>query len=267
MASEIGRKTRLERWADSRLAVFIGRVVVLVVLLSAWQLASGHLLDEFWISKPTKVAKQLYDWFADGSIYNHLWITCQETAYGFLIGTVVAVFAGLVLGMNRSLGRIFDPFLNSFYGLPKYALAPLFVLWFGIDIKMKITFVVVVVFFDVFWNTFAGVRSTPRSLLDVLSVMGAGRVQRARKVILPGALPYIYVGLKIGLPAAFKAAVVSELIASNRGLGYLLLKGSSTFDVTAVLSGVILVAAMCAVLNEVLNRTEERLMRWKTKSR
>jgi NitT/TauT family transport system permease protein len=260
-------RTWQERLVESRRAIYFGRLLLLVLLLGSWQMMSGTLVPEFWISDPVEIVSRLYEWFSTGYIYPHLSITLQETALGFLLGASAGVVSGIVLALNRPLGRLLDPFISAFYGLPKYALAPLFILWLGIDLQMKVVLTATIVFFEVFWSTFAGVRAASPELLNVLQVMGASLPQRLSKVILPGALPYIYVGLKIGVPSGLRGAVVGELIASNRGLGFILLYSAGNFDVTSVMAGVIVLGVLAATLNAILNKTEGYALGWKKRTR
>ena len=148
-----------------------------IVLLVFWQWASGRLIKEIYVSKPTAVVARLYELFASGEIYPHLWITGQELVLGYVIGVSGGVFAGYALGRSPRLARIFEPYVMAFYGIPKIALAPLFIIWFGIGIGSKVALASIMVFFLVFYNVFAGVRSVDRELVNLTLVMGANQRQ------------------------------------------------------------------------------------------
>ena len=239
------------------------RFAILVVLLLIWEVASGYV-GEFWISKPTAILSRLGEWIASGYLLPHLSITLQETALGFLLGASTGIAAGFLLGANPYVGKLTDPFITAIYSLPKVALAPLFVLWFGIGIEMKVVLAATIVFFLVFYNTYAGVRDVERELLDVLKVMGARKRHLLLKVMLPGSLHWIYVGLKLSVPYALIGAVVGELIASNRGLGYVLQYSAGQFDTTGLMAALFILMVLAMLMNEILNRTETVLLRWKT---
>jgi sulfonate transport system permease protein len=251
----------------STVTIALLRVGVLVVALLAWQFIAGALDVEFFISKPTEIWAQLQDWITTGYLVDNLGVTLQATLYGFLLGAVAGIAVGFLLGLIQLLGRLLDPFITAVYSLPKLALAPLFVLWFGIDLEMKVVLTAVIVFFLVFWNTYAGVRETDEELVDVLRVMGAKRRDMIRKVVLPGSLTYIYVGLKLAIPYALTGAVVGELIASNQGLGYILMSAAGAFNTAGVMAALVVLMLIATAMNTLLNLTEGYVMRWKRAGR
>ena len=251
----------------STVTVAVLRVVVLAVALLVWQFIAGALDIEFFISKPTEIWAQLQDWVTTGYLWDNLGVTLQATLYGFLLGAVAGIAVGFLLGLVRLLGKLLDPFITAVYSLPKLALAPLFVLWFGIDLEMKVVLTAVIVFFLVFWNTYAGVRETDEELVDVLRVMGAKRRDMIRKVVLPGSLTYIYVGLKLAIPYALTGAVVGELIASNRGLGFILMSAAGAFNTAGVMAALVVLMLIATLMNALLNLTEGYVMRWKRAGR
>jgi NitT/TauT family transport system permease protein len=247
----------------SRWLVGLLRLAVLVVALVIWQVIAGALDIEFFISRPTDVWDQLVDWVTSGYLFDNLGVTLLATLYGFVLGAVAGIVIGFVLGLITILGRLLDPFVTAVYSLPKLALAPLFVLWFGIDLEMKVVLTAVIVFFLVFWNTYAGVRETDKDLVDVLRVMGARRSDMIRKVVLPGSLTYIYVGLKLAIPYALTGAVVGELIASNKGIGFMLMSAAGAFNTAGVMAALVVLMVIATLMNTLLNVTETYVMRWK----
>ena len=243
------------------------RLVLAAVVLVVWQMASGTLIDPFWVSRPSDVVAQLGRWIGTGSLFFHLQITLLEMALGFVIGALAGITVGMVLGLNQFLAKLVDPFLIGFYSLPKIALAPLFILWFGIGLEPKIILAATIVFFLVFMNTFAGVRDVDQELIDVLRVMGARRHQIIWKVVLPSALAWVFAGLKLSVPHALTGAVVGELFASNKGLGYLLAAASGQFDTAGVFAVILVLTILGIIINEVVNRSEGVLMRWRVVTR
>lgn len=248
---------------ESRSVTFLLRLGFLVVLLASWQWISATFDLRFFISSPSAIWAVLSDWIVTGYLMHHIGVTLQAMFYGFLLGTGAGIFTGFLLGLIPVLARIFDPFIMAVYSLPKLALAPLFVLWFGIGMQMKVVLTGVIVFFFVFWNTFAGVRETDDELVDVLKVMGATRRDIIRKVVLPGSLTYIYVGLKLAIPMSLVGAVVGELIASNRGIGYVLMLTAGQFNTAGVMAALVVLMLIASVMNGALNRSEQYVMRWK----
>lgn len=263
LASKRGQVEDRDSWSHSRTATFLMRAGVLVVAVVSWEWISATFDVQFFISRPSAIWTVLVDWVSSGYLARHIGVTLQSMAYGFLLGAGTGIIAGFVLGLIPVLARIFDPFIMAIYSLPKLALAPLFVLWFGIGMQMKVVLTGVIVFFFVFWNTFAGVRETDDELVDVLRVMGARRGHIIRKVILPGSLTYIYIGLKLAIPMALVGAVVGELIASNRGLGYVLMSTAGQFNTAGLMAALVVLMSVAAIMNGALNRSEHYVTRWK----
>ena len=193
----------------------------------------------------------------------HASITTVEALAGFLIGGAAGVIVGLVLGRSRILADILDPFLTAIYSLPKVALAPLFVLWLGIGTEMKIVLAAVTVFFLVFLNTYTGVRSVSREQLTVIRLMGASERQLVSKLVLPSAITWVFAGLRLSVPYALIGAIVGEIIASNRGLGYLISNAASKFDTAGVFAALIAIVALTMLLNLAVKTLERVLMPWK----
>lgn len=239
------------------------RILLAVVVLVVWQLVGGNLIDTFWISRPSDVFAKLWDWTVSGRLWFHLQITLLEMAVGFAIGSVAGITVGMVLGLNQFLSKLIEPFLIGFYSLPKIALAPLFILWFGIDLTPKIVLAGVIVFFLVFMNTFAGVRDVDRELIDVVRVLGANQQSIVTKVVLPSAMAWVFAGLKISVPHALTGAVVGEFFASNKGIGYLIAAASGQFETSGVFAAIVVLTVVGMIINEVVNRAEGFLLRWR----
>lgn len=232
-------------------------------LLLAWQGASKRLIDDFFISNPVEVGERLYQWIADGSLFLHIWTTVYETVMGFVIGSVGGVVLGIWLGVAPFTSRLLGPYLNALNALPKVALAPLFVLWFGLGDESKIALAAILVLFLVFLNTYAGVREVDQDLVDSARLMRATRVQLITKVIIPSAMSWVFAGLKISVPYALIGAVLGEMIAANRGLGYLVQFSGSQFDSAGVFAVLIVISLLAVALNFFVEKVQHRMQRWR----
>jgi NitT/TauT family transport system permease protein len=241
----------------------ICQVVLGLVLLSLWQGASGRLIDSFFISNPLDVGRRLVGWIADGSLFLHIWATVYATVMGFVAGAVIGVVLGIWLGVSPFTSRLLNPYLNALNALPKVALAPLFVLWFGLGIESKIALAAVLVLFLVFLNTYAGVREVDQDLIDGARLMKATRTQVITKVIIPSAMSWVFAGLKISVPYALIGAVLGEMIAANRGLGYLVQFSGSQFDTAGVFAVLIVIALLAVALNFLVEIVQHRMQQWR----
>lgn len=245
----------------------ICQVVLGVILLLLWQGASGRLIDSFFISNPIDVGTRLVGWVADGSLFLHIWATVYATVMGFIVGAVGGVMLGIWLGVSPFSSRLLNPYLNALNALPKVALAPLFVLWFGLGIKSKIALAAVLVLFLVFLNTYAGVREVDQDLIDGARLMKATRVQVIAKVIIPSAMSWVFAGLKISVPYALIGAVLGEMIAANRGLGYLVQFSGSQFNSAGVFAVLIVIALLAVALNFLVEIVQHRMQQWRVTGR
>lgn len=242
------------------------RIGIAVVGLALWEAVSGRLIKSFWISAPSAIWAQLMAWVDSGDLWMHVEITLTETILGFVFGAVSGIAVGLALGLNKRLAAVLDPFIIAFYSLPKIALAPLFILWFGVGLLSKVVLATFVVFFLVFYNTYAGTLAVEQELVDVLRLMGATRWQIVRKVILPSVLLWIFTGMKISVPYALIGAVVGEMMASNKGLGYLIQASAGQYDTSGVFAALFVLMLIATGLHELLKQSEKLMLRWKEES-
>jgi len=238
------------------------QVLVLVALLALWQ-GLSLTLGTYWVGSPWGVVTRLANGAISGEILRHASYTLLEAAAGFLIGALPAAALPFALRRLPIVTAILDPFMVGGYGAPKLALAPLFILWFGIGIESKIALVAITVFFIVYFSALAGVRALDPRLVQMAQVMGADERDVARHIVFPGAVPHIFTGFRIAMPYSIGGAVIAELISANRGLGYLIQLSAMNFDTTGVF--VALVATTCIVFlgNWSVNAVEHRLLRWR----
>ncbi|MCW4460006.1 ABC transporter permease [Microbacterium sp. MPKO10] len=243
--------------------VWMLRVALFLAFLVVWYVASLIVPNPMFISDPIAVWDQLVEWIVDGTIVFHTWITVQEVALGYVIGVLTGAVAGFILASIHLIYSVFEPFMMALYSIPKVALAPLFIVWFGIGIDMKIILAAVSVFFLVFLNTAAGVREVERGLIDAVRLMGGTKRDVAFKVVLPASMAGLLTGLKVSIPYALIGAVIGELVASNRGLGYLINDSASQFNTAGVFAAVAVLTVLAMLLNGVVALISARTGRWK----
>jgi NitT/TauT family transport system permease protein len=243
--------------------VWATRGLLLAALVVLWEVASDRWVDSTFISRPSDIVERLVEWGGDGTLWTNTWITVQEIVYGFLLGAATGALAGFALASMSVVYRVLDPFVMALYSIPKVALAPLFIVWFGIGMHMKVLLAAVTVFFLVFLNTAAGVREVDRGLVDAVRLMGGTRRDIARKVVLPASMTGVLTGLKVAIPYALIGAVIGELVASNRGLGYLINDAAAQFDTAGVFATLVVLSVIAAVLNVLVGLIDRRVNRWK----
>jgi NitT/TauT family transport system permease protein len=244
--------------------IMAARVVVFAVVIGLWQAGSNlGLIDPTAVPSPFAIWASLVKIALNGQLAFHSWITIQETLAGFAIGAVGGIVLGFAIGRYPALAEVLDPFILAIYSVPKVALAPLFIVWFGIGIFMKIVLAAVTVLFIVFFNTLAGVRNVDRDLVDAVWLMGAKPRDVLLKVLVPSAMSWALTGVRIAIPYALIGAIIGELIASNRGIGYLISSAASGYDTAGVFAALIVLTVLAMLLNAVVDDIDRRLSKWK----
>jgi NitT/TauT family transport system permease protein len=250
--------------AERRRELLVWQLALAAVVLMAWEWATAsRLLDPFFFSRPSDIARRLAHWMATGSLWAHVGTTFTEAVLAFAIGGVLGVLLGLALAVAPDLSALLEPYIRIANALPRVVLAPIFLLWFGLGIWSKVALGVTVVFFIVFFNTYRGVRDVNRTILDNARMLGASRTQVIRHVLVPSALTWIFSSLQISVGMTIVAVVVGEYMGSSRGIGYLIAQAEGIFDTTGVFAGMVVLAAWVLVVGAVMGRVERRLLRWK----
>lgn len=255
--------TAIPKHTTDRVAQLI-RWGLVMALLGAWELASGRIIDDFFVSKPSDIISTWWDWVRDGTLWYHASSTFVSAGLGFAVGGTAAIIVGYTLGGSRRLANIFEPFITSIYSMPKLALVPLFVLWFGIGRSLQVGIAALVVFFLMFYNTFYGIRDVDRTLVDSMRIMGGNRWDVAWRVRLPSALVWVVAGLKLSVPQCLVAVVVAEILASNRGLGHLVALNSGMFNTAGTFAALLTLLIIGIAIDRVVGRLTRRALIWKS---
>jgi NitT/TauT family transport system permease protein len=240
------------------------RIGVFAVILGLWQLAGGRWLPDYLISSPSNVAKTLWDLLSGSTpgLWADIQTTAEELVIGYAVGVVFGIAAGVLLGYWRVGAAIFNPLITAINGIPKIALAPLFLIWFGIGIDSKVAIASMSVFFVMFYNTYMGVSTMPQELVNVLRIFGASRWTVIRKVTLPQIAVPLLAGMKASVPFAMIGVIVGEFIAAEHGVGYLIDTATQNFDSAAVFAGIVVLMVMMIIGMMFIAVIERRVLRW-----
>jgi len=242
------------------------RLIVLVVILAAWQIGS-LFVGAYWLSSPGAVAWRFTAQVLNGELIRQAGYTIEESLIGILVGGVPAVLLPFLLRRHPLLVAILDPFMVGGYGAPKLAFAPLFILWFGIGDLPKLVVVTLVVFYILFITTFAGIRGVDQRLIKMARIIGASEQVISREIIWTSLLPFFFTGLKIALPRAVSAAIVGEFLVAVEGVGFSIERARQLSDTTGVFAGIVVAVALVLIINVAVNALERRAMKWRPTDR
>ncbi|OGB02199.1 MAG: ABC transporter permease [Burkholderiales bacterium RIFCSPLOWO2_12_FULL_64_99] len=235
--------------------------VLLLGVLILWQvLCSALNVSEFIFPSPARIASQLLEFHSE--ILRHAWRTLWVTLAGFAIAIVVGVLLGFLIGSSRLAYAAVYPLMTGFNALPKAAFVPILVVWFGIGPGPAILTAFLISFFPIMVNIATGLATLEPELEDVLRVLGAKRWDVLMKVGLPRSLPYFFGSLKVAITLAFVGTTVSEMTASNEGIGYLLISAGSSMQMGLAFAGLVVIGAMAMIMYELFSVVETRTTAW-----
>jgi NitT/TauT family transport system permease protein len=254
------RQTSADAGQNPR-AILAWQIGVGLAALAVWEIA-GAATGSQWISRPSLIGARLLTW-ARGNLYLHVATTLTEVVVGLLIGLAFGILAGLWFGRSPLLAGVMRPIVIAFYSVPLIALTPLFIMFFGLDMEPKIILVAIVVFFLLFFNTFAGAQQVDTDLIAAVELMGSTTRERFQKVIAPACVAWIIGGLKVALPYALVAATTGEMLAARRGLGFLLSDAAAQFDMTGLYAALVVLMLLGLAVSEAAAWLERHLLRWR----
>ena len=241
-----------ERWAPW---------LLLLATIAVWEVICRVFdVSEFIFPSPSRIAVQLWEFRA--TIAGHAWRTFWVTMAGFAIAIVVGTLLGFLIGSSRTAYAAFYPLMTGFNALPKAAFVPILVVWFGIGVGPAVLTAFLISFFPITVNIATGLATLEPELEDVLRVLGAKRWDVLVKVGLPRSLPYFYASLKVAITLAFVGTTVSEMAASNEGIGYLLMSAGSSMQMGLAFAGLVVVGAMAMAMYELFAVVEKHTTAW-----
>ncbi|GAA1850463.1 ABC transporter permease subunit [Pseudonocardia ailaonensis] len=239
-------------------------LVSVLVLLILWEIVARFIIDnQLVLVGPIEVWESLSKKWEAGTLQVDMGVSAREFLQGFVVGVGVGIPLGLLLGSSRRLREYIDPVINAAYATPIIALAPLFILWFGIGERKTVVLVFLLVVLPVIVATDLGIRSTEPVLIEAGKAFGTSKWQRFTMVQLPWSLSFIVSGLRLAIGRGLIGVVAGELFGSSKGLGYMIYNASQVFDTGAVLGGVAIFAFVGVVLVMVMEWVERRIAPWR----
>ena len=248
----------------SRTTLVLLQVLVAILAILTWHvLTATDVLPPFFFSTPADVFSRVVKWFAEGTIWRHLWVTLVESVLAFVIGSGAGALIGFWFARKPALAAVLDPYVKMINALPRVVLAPIFALWLGLGIWSKVALGVTLVFFVVFFNVYQGVKEVSHSVLANARMLGMSERQLMRHVYWPSALSWMFSSLHTSVGFAVVGAVVGEYLGSAAGLGYLIQQAEGVFDVAGVFAGMLVLATFVAAIDGLVSVIERRLLVWR----
>ena len=248
------------------MGITLVRFVIVGGFLLLWQIASGRWIEPFLISSPSRIFTSLIAGFQSGDLLQHTWVTFTEIAIGFPLGAISGIALGYWFGRSRVLAEVFEPIIIALNGIPRTALAPLFIVWLGIGIWSKVGVVFLLTFFLNFFNTYTGMRQMDQEYVDLARLMRVRGLKLTFRVILPAISPYVFTGLRTSIPFSVIGAIVGEFIAATEGVGFFIRLSAGIFRTADVFVGIIVLMFMVIIMDQIAGMVERRVLRWQTQS-
>jgi NitT/TauT family transport system permease protein len=246
---------------------FGDRIAFYGILLAVWESAVRlGWVRPFFFSSPSLIGRDLYRLVATGAIFPHLAITVYEAFAGLALGVILGIASGFIAALWTRLADALDPVIALLNSMPRVAIAPMFIVWFGFGPWSKITLVAVVVYFTVFFSTLGGMRSVDPVLLQSIRVMGASKMDTLRIVSMPFTMAWVFTAMKTCISLALIGAVVGEFVGSQAGLGFLMLQASGSLDTTRLFSVMMVLGLLGVFLFTALHRVENYVLRWRPRT-
>jgi NitT/TauT family transport system permease protein len=244
--------------------VAVRRVLALAVLIAAWEaMARLGIINPFYAPAPSEVLRVVFSLFAEGTIFTHLEATFVASLVGLGVGLALGIFLGFAAALVPLVADVLEPIMMLLNAIPRVILAPLFVIWLGIEIPSKIALAVVLVAVLIFFAVYNGIKDVNQLLVDRVRTLGGGRMVLLREVYVPSVTAWVLGSLKVAVGFAFTGACVGEFVAATRGLGYLLQFAQSTYNAALTLGLIFLIMGFVLILFFCAESIERRLLRWR----
>jgi NitT/TauT family transport system permease protein len=244
--------------------VWARQLLALAVALAVWEAAGrAGMLNPLYFPMPSRIGAALYELFSQGTIWTHLEATFAAAIGGLLLGIAVGIALGTAAALVKPIAELLEPVMMMLNAIPRVVLAPLCVIWFGIDLGSKIALAFVLVAVLIFFTVYTGIRQVDRRLVERVRTLGGGRWTILREVYLPFVTAWIMGNLKIAIGFAFTGACVGEFVGASRGLGYLLSFAQSTYNAALMMAIVLLIMAFVLVIFAAAGKLENHLLRWR----
>lgn len=253
----------LKKLKKEKIFIFIFQILILVFFLSLWQiLADKQVINTFIFSSPKKVLDTIIN-LTNKGLFLHIWTTVYETILSFSIATILGTIIAIILWYNKKVQKIIEPYLTILNSLPKVALGPIIIIWFGAGIKSIIFMALLISLIITIINVYEGFNNVNENKIKLMKSMGANKKQILFKLILPNSINTIINALKINVSMSLIGIIMGEFLVSKRGIGYLILYGSQVFNLSLVISGIFILCIVAAIMYYIVSFIEKKIIKYK----
>ncbi len=238
------------------------RILILIAFLTVWELATNlHYIDGFFFSSPSRILLCIWNMLFDGSLLLHIGVTLYETLLSFLLIILLSMGAAMLFWLHPRIYEVFDPFLVVLNSLPKSALAPLFIVWLGTNVRTIIVAGISVAVFGSIISLYSGFASVDKDKIKLIYTLGGGKKDALKKVVVPGTIPVLLSTMKVNIGLALVGVIIGEFLAARKGLGYLIIYGSQVFKLDWVIMSIVILCIIAIGLYSLLNCAEKKYLK------
>lgn len=252
----------LMKLRKEKFIVTLFQILIFVAFIAIWQiLADFNIINTFIFSSPKKILNTIINLYNNENLFSHIWVTVYETFLSFSIATILGVIIATILWWNKRIQRIIEPYLTILNSLPKVALGPIIIIWFGAGIKSIIFMALLISLIITIINVYEGFNNTNKNKIKLMKTLKANKYQIFFKLILPNSTNNIISALKINVSMSLIGVIMGEFLVSKKGIGYLILYGSQVFNLSLVISGIFILCIVAALMYYIVSFIEKKVSR------
>jgi len=255
-------KLYLKKIKRRKILIILTQLLILVALIMLWELLAHYkIINTFISSSPSRIVKTIIDLHNQKNLYNHIWITIYETIISFGLGTIIGIAIAIILWWNNFIYKVVDPYLTVINSLPKVALGPIIIIFFGANMNSIMIMALLISVIVTIITVYNGFNETDPNKIKLLKSFNATKWQIFRIVILPSSYPTIISSLKINISMSLIGVIMGEFLVSKEGIGYLIMYGSQVFNLNLVMSGIIILMIVSIIMYKAVSYIEKILVK------
>lgn len=250
----------LKKIKKDKITISILQLLILFIFIFIWQILSDfNIINTFIFSSPKKIIDTIINLYNNQNLFVHIWITIYETFLSFIIATTVGTVIATILWWNKKIHKVIDPYLTVLNSLPKVALGPIIIIWFGAGIKSIIVMALLISLIITIINVYEGFNSVNENKIKLMKTLGSKKYHIFSKLIFPSSLNTIISTLKINVSMSLIGVIMGEFLVSKKGIGYLILYGSQIFNLSLVLSGIFILCIVASIMYYIVSLIENKI--------